>query len=192
MAASAVSTTIGRFRWRICAVLFLATTINYIDRNVFSFTMLDTTFRHQMLGIPLDQRVDGRGHGGFPGEDEFPGFDLQILLRVRLPAGRLHDRPHRRPPRLHRSASPAGVSRPCCHGLVRFRVRHGLGARPARRGRGGQFPRSHQDGLGVVPPEGTQFRHRASSMRVPMSASSSPRFSCRSSSPTGAGGPASS
>ncbi|ATC64674.1 MFS transporter [Nibricoccus aquaticus] len=43
---------IGRYRWRICAVLFLATTINYIDRNVFSFTMLDTAFRHQMLGIP--------------------------------------------------------------------------------------------------------------------------------------------
>lgn len=48
---------LGRFRWRICAVLFLATTINYIDRNVFSFTMLDTTFRHQMLGIPLDQTL---------------------------------------------------------------------------------------------------------------------------------------
>jgi MFS transporter, ACS family, hexuronate transporter len=47
--------SIGRYRWRICAVLFLATTINYIDRNVFSFTMLDTTFRHQMLDIPLDQ-----------------------------------------------------------------------------------------------------------------------------------------
>jgi ACS family hexuronate transporter-like MFS transporter len=46
---------LGRFRWRICAVLFLATTINDIDRNVFSFTMLDTTFRHEMLGIPLDQ-----------------------------------------------------------------------------------------------------------------------------------------
>jgi ACS family hexuronate transporter-like MFS transporter len=43
---------IGRYRWRICAVLFMATTINYIDRNVFSFTMLDTAFRHQMLGIP--------------------------------------------------------------------------------------------------------------------------------------------
>lgn len=43
---------IGRYRWRICAVLFMATTINYIDRNVFSFTMLDTGFRHQMLGIP--------------------------------------------------------------------------------------------------------------------------------------------
>jgi ACS family hexuronate transporter-like MFS transporter len=46
---------LGRFRWRICAVLFLATTINYIDRNVFSFTMLDPVFRHQMLGLPLDQ-----------------------------------------------------------------------------------------------------------------------------------------
>ena len=45
---------IGRYRWRICAVLFLATTINYIDRNVFSFTILDSAFRHQMLGIPQD------------------------------------------------------------------------------------------------------------------------------------------
>lgn len=50
-----VSPGIGRYRWRICAVLFLATTINYIDRNVFSFTILDTTFRHQMLGLPLEQ-----------------------------------------------------------------------------------------------------------------------------------------
>ncbi len=48
---------LGRFRWRICAVLFLATTINYIDRNVFSFTMLDPVFRHQMLGLPLDQAL---------------------------------------------------------------------------------------------------------------------------------------
>ena len=52
---TATGSVIGRYRWRICAVLFLATTINYIDRNVFSFTILDTTFRHQMLGIPLDQ-----------------------------------------------------------------------------------------------------------------------------------------
>jgi MFS transporter, ACS family, hexuronate transporter len=53
--APATGSVIGRYRWRICAVLFLATTINYVDRNVFSFTMLDTVFRHQMLGIPLDQ-----------------------------------------------------------------------------------------------------------------------------------------
>ncbi len=55
MSTPPASTPLGRFRWRICAVLFLATTINYIDRNVFSFTMLDETFRHQMLGIPLGQ-----------------------------------------------------------------------------------------------------------------------------------------
>lgn len=54
MAPSPSSPVIGRYRWRICAVLFMATTINYIDRNVFSFTMLDPIFRHQMLGIPLE------------------------------------------------------------------------------------------------------------------------------------------
>lgn len=54
-APTPVGSVVGRFRWRICAVLFLATTVNYIDRNVFSFTMLDETFRHQMLGVPLGQ-----------------------------------------------------------------------------------------------------------------------------------------
>jgi ACS family hexuronate transporter-like MFS transporter len=44
----------GGFRWRMCALLFVGTTLNYIDRNVFSFTMLDETFRHQMMGLPLD------------------------------------------------------------------------------------------------------------------------------------------
>lgn len=33
---------IGRYRWRICGLLFFATTINYIDRSVISF--LKTTF----------------------------------------------------------------------------------------------------------------------------------------------------
>ena len=56
-ASAPTGSVIGRYRWRICAVLFLATTINYIDRNVFSFTMLDTTFRHQMLDIPLEQTL---------------------------------------------------------------------------------------------------------------------------------------
>ncbi|HEY0967318.1 MAG TPA: MFS transporter [Opitutaceae bacterium] len=43
--------SVGYYRWRICAVLFLATTVNYIDRNVLSFTMLDPLFRHHMLGL---------------------------------------------------------------------------------------------------------------------------------------------
>ncbi len=44
--------TIGNYRWRICALLFFATTINYIDRNVLSFAMIDEFFRKEMLGLP--------------------------------------------------------------------------------------------------------------------------------------------
>src|ERR1700674_5086894 len=29
--------SIGKYRWTICALLFFATTINYLDRNVISF-----------------------------------------------------------------------------------------------------------------------------------------------------------
>ena len=47
-------TTSGRFRWRIVALLFLATTINYIDRQVLSFTMTDEVFRKEMLDISPD------------------------------------------------------------------------------------------------------------------------------------------
>ena len=45
-------TPVGRYRWRICAILFLATTINYVDRNVLSFTMLDDAFRRTILDLP--------------------------------------------------------------------------------------------------------------------------------------------
>ncbi|MBD2752434.1 MFS transporter [Spirosoma validum] len=47
-------TTSGSFRWRIVALLFLATTINYIDRQVLSFTMTDEVFRKEMLDIAPD------------------------------------------------------------------------------------------------------------------------------------------
>ena len=39
-------------RWRMVALLFFATTVNYIDRNVLSFTMIDEGFRRTMLGLP--------------------------------------------------------------------------------------------------------------------------------------------
>lgn len=39
------------YRWRIVAVLFFATTVNYIDRNVLSFCMIDDFFRKEMLGL---------------------------------------------------------------------------------------------------------------------------------------------
>jgi len=46
-----MNSIVGSYRWRIVALLFFATTINYIDRNVLSFTMIDEGFRRQMLGI---------------------------------------------------------------------------------------------------------------------------------------------
>ncbi|HLL95560.1 MAG TPA: MFS transporter [Spirosoma sp.] len=48
------STTSGRFRWRIVALLFIATTINYVDRQVLSFTMTDELFRKEMLDLAPD------------------------------------------------------------------------------------------------------------------------------------------
>jgi ACS family hexuronate transporter-like MFS transporter len=36
-AADTVSARVGRYRWVICALLFFATTINYVDRQVFGF-----------------------------------------------------------------------------------------------------------------------------------------------------------
>jgi ACS family hexuronate transporter-like MFS transporter len=44
----------SNYRWRIVALLFFATTINYIDRNVLSFTMIDEGFRKTMLGLSSD------------------------------------------------------------------------------------------------------------------------------------------
>ncbi|GAB3781073.1 MFS transporter [Spirosoma horti] len=44
----------GRFRWRIVTLLFLATSINYIDRQVLSFTMTDELFRKEMLDVAPD------------------------------------------------------------------------------------------------------------------------------------------
>jgi ACS family hexuronate transporter-like MFS transporter len=47
-------TTSGRFRWRIIALLFLATTVNYVDRQILSFTMTDEVFRKDMLELAPD------------------------------------------------------------------------------------------------------------------------------------------
>lgn len=60
-----VINTIGRYRWRICAVLFLATTVNYIDRNVLSFTMIDAAFRKEMLNLPATATLTDADTGHF-------------------------------------------------------------------------------------------------------------------------------
>ena len=43
-----------KFRWRIIALLFFATTVNYIDRQVMSFVMTDDNFKREMLGVSSD------------------------------------------------------------------------------------------------------------------------------------------
>ncbi|WP_421826391.1 MFS transporter [Larkinella sp.] len=47
----------GNYRWRIVLLLFFATTINYIDRQVLSFTMIDETFRREMMGKAADEAL---------------------------------------------------------------------------------------------------------------------------------------
>ncbi|UFH57033.1 MFS transporter [Spirosoma sp. KNUC1025] len=42
------------YRWRIISLLFLATTINYVDRQALSFVMTDVAFKKTMLGLSPD------------------------------------------------------------------------------------------------------------------------------------------
>ncbi|GAB2540924.1 MFS transporter [Spirosoma aerophilum] len=42
------------YRWRIIALLFLATTINYVDRQALSFVMTDGVFKKTLLGLSPD------------------------------------------------------------------------------------------------------------------------------------------
>ena len=45
-AIESVNMRIGRYRWLICALLFFATTINYIDRQVLGILAADESFKH--------------------------------------------------------------------------------------------------------------------------------------------------
>jgi ACS family hexuronate transporter-like MFS transporter len=42
----------GEYKWKIVAVLFLATTVNYIDRNVLSFVVRNDDFVRYLLQLP--------------------------------------------------------------------------------------------------------------------------------------------
>jgi MFS transporter, ACS family, hexuronate transporter len=55
------NSNIGNYRWRICALLFLATTINYVDRSVLSHVATDIEFKRQMLGLS-DNTVLTKAH----------------------------------------------------------------------------------------------------------------------------------
>jgi MFS transporter, ACS family, hexuronate transporter len=51
-AGTAANATVGRFRWRICALLFAATTINYVDRQMLG--VLAPDLRHTIGWTDLD------------------------------------------------------------------------------------------------------------------------------------------
>ena len=76
MATTVTATPVGKFRWTICGLLFLAATINYIDRQVigilkptlqaqFGWTEIDygdIVFAFQMA---YSREAAGVGHGIF-------------------------------------------------------------------------------------------------------------------------------
>lgn len=56
---------VSRYRWRILALLFFATTINYVDRNVLSFVMADDGFRREMLCLEPNTVLTSGHHQAF-------------------------------------------------------------------------------------------------------------------------------
>src|SRR5215210_2206223 len=57
MNLASVNETIGRHRWTICALIFAATTINYLDRNVLG-QLKDTLASSGVFGEAKAQEVN--------------------------------------------------------------------------------------------------------------------------------------
>ena len=160
----------GRYRWVICALLFFATTINYVDRGVLGVLAPDLA-----EGDRLDRHPVRRHQCG-----------LLARLRHRVPrAGPVH-RPGRHARRVRRRAGRLVAGRRgACPGAVGVRVR-GRPLLPGAR-RGGELPGRHQDHRRMVPPPRAGAGHRRSSTPARTSAPCWPRCSSRSS-PCGAAG----
>jgi MFS transporter, ACS family, hexuronate transporter len=52
------SPKMGNYRWRICSLLFFATTINYIDRQVLSLVATDNTFLNEVGLMGQDGKLN--------------------------------------------------------------------------------------------------------------------------------------
>lgn len=61
------STVRGRYRWGIVALLFFATTICYIDRQVLSMTSVDPVFQREILGLSKDHVMTDADNKAFKG-----------------------------------------------------------------------------------------------------------------------------
>lgn len=53
------------YRWKILALLFFITTVNYIDRQVISFTVIDEHFQRAIMKIPDGQPITAEHHAHF-------------------------------------------------------------------------------------------------------------------------------
>ncbi|QEC52246.1 ACS family hexuronate transporter-like MFS transporter [Anseongella ginsenosidimutans] len=53
------------YRWRILALLFFITTVNYIDRQVISFTVIDEEFQRAIMNIPEGDAITEEHHAEF-------------------------------------------------------------------------------------------------------------------------------
>jgi len=78
-AIDAINERIGKYRWMICAMLFFATTINYIDRQVLGILATDQTFK---TAIGWNEAEYGYVNTAFQG-----AYALGLLI-----VGRLMDR----------------------------------------------------------------------------------------------------
>ncbi|GAB3178245.1 MFS transporter [Telluribacter humicola] len=65
VAASQVPKPAGNYRWRIVALLFFATVVNYVDRTVLSFTIIDDNFKRDMLGLASNQPLTEAANAQF-------------------------------------------------------------------------------------------------------------------------------
>ena len=134
---------VGRYRWVICALLFFATTINYIDRQVLGILAPDLQKSIGWTEIEYGYIVTA-----FQAAYALGLLVTGRLARPRGHAPRLRDRDHRMERRRH--VPRGGGHRP------------GLRDRPLLPGpgRGRQLPGLHQDHRGMVPEEGAGLRHR--------------------------------
>ena len=135
---------IGRYRWTICALLFFATTINYIDRQVLGILAPTLQQRDRLVGAGVRRHrvvvharlrasASSASAGCSTGSARGRGFALAIV-----------------------AWSLAAMAHALARTVARLQHR-ALRARPRRVG---QLPRRDQDDGGVVPAEGARVRDR--------------------------------
>ena len=159
---------VGHFRWVICALLFFATTINYVDRQVIGILEPDAAAGDRL------ERDRLRPTSSSPSSSPMRSMMLAVCRR--------HPRLASAPSwgSAHRASAVVVARRRWRTGVSRDRRRRlrrrALRARPRRIGK---FPGGDQDRRRMVSEERARARDRASSTPAPTSARWSRRSWCR-------------